>query len=321
MTTGEESPPRVSVVMPAYNTAGTIQGAIASVLHQTEPSFELLVVDDGSADDTVDRVGEFDDPRIRLLRRDHGGAAAARNAGVTAARAPIIAFLDSDDLILPRFLEVMAGALDAHPDAGFAHTDAYMLEVESGRVRRDVAMARYKPRPLPRSAEELHLSLLRQNYVYNAAAVPRPVLQRLGGFDESLGAGIDYEMWLRIAAHGYTATQGEGVLAVYRWGRPDSISASRERVLTNLVRLYGIAAEQHPGTPASRALARKRRAAFAAELTAACGGRTPRALAFWGRDMAIRIRENVRTSSKWYAASDLPTELIRAFPELFARDA
>lgn len=321
MTTGEEAAPRVSVVMPAYNTAGTIQGAIASVLQQSEPSFELLVVDDGSADDTVDRVSGFDDPRIRLLRRDHGGAAAARNAGVAAARAPIIALLDSDDLILPRFLEVMAGALDADPAAGFAHTNAYMLDDESGRVRREVAMARYRPSPLPGSAEELHLSLLRQNYVYNAAAVPRTVFERLGGFDESLGAGIDYEMWLRIAAHGYTAVQGEGVLAVYRWGRPDSISASRERVLANLVRLYGIAAEQHPGTPASRNLARRRQAAFEAELAAVGGGRTARALAVRSRDAMIRVREKVRPSSKWYRATDLPTELVRAFPELFAGGA
>jgi glycosyltransferase involved in cell wall biosynthesis len=310
---------RVSVVMPSFNAEQTLREAVESVLAQTEPSFELLVVDDGSVDRTVEIASAFHDPRVRLIRHDHRGAAAARNLGIEAARAPLVSFVDSDDLLMPTYLEVMAATLDANPSAGFAHTDAYMLDVASGRIRRAVAMARDKPDPIPSDAVGLHIALLETNFIYNAVIVRKGVFELLGGFDESLKAGIDYEMWLRILANGIPAVQGQGILAVYRWGRSGSISASRERVLVNLAQLYETAAERHPGSPSTRAIARKRRAAVEAELAAVRGARTPRALAVRGRDKLVRLRGRRYPERLWYPRSAPPAELADAFPGLVTR--
>ena len=313
----EQPDPLFSVVMPALNAAGTVGAAMGSVLQQSLDSFELLVVDDGSTDATAEIVRRIGDPRVRLIQRDHGGAAAARNAGIAAARGGIVSFVDSDDLLMPRFLAVMKDTLDARPDAGFAHTDAYMLDAATGRIRRTPVMALDRPSPWPQSAEELNAALLEGNFLYNAVSIPRSVFDRVGGFDESLRAAIDYEMWLRITAHGLPAVQAPGILAIYRWGRPDSISSNRERVFSNLIRVYEIAAESHPGSEQARALALRRRATVVAELSKSREGRTPRALLRRGRDALARIRHHRR--SNWYEQSEVPAELSGAFPELMLR--
>ena len=96
----------ISVVIPSYNRVGTVTRAIDSVLAQTYPHFEIIVVDDGSTDNTSDMLNERYRDRVRLVRQPNMGPAAARNAGVAAARYDLVAFLDSDDYWLPRKLEV-----------------------------------------------------------------------------------------------------------------------------------------------------------------------------------------------------------------------
>ena len=95
--------PRLSVVTPAFNAEATIDTCVASVRAQTNPDLELIVVDDGSSDGTVDAVERqaARDPRVRLLRQENAGPSRARNAGIAAARAPLVGFLDSDDAWLP----------------------------------------------------------------------------------------------------------------------------------------------------------------------------------------------------------------------------
>ncbi|HVF37605.1 MAG TPA: glycosyltransferase family 2 protein, partial [Sphingomicrobium sp.] len=98
-------PPAISVVMPVYNRADSVGRAVASVLAQDFPDFELIVVDDGSTDGTAEAVSAEIDPRLRLIRLPgNAGGNAARNRGIEAARAPLIAFLDSDDAYLPHKL-------------------------------------------------------------------------------------------------------------------------------------------------------------------------------------------------------------------------
>lgn len=109
------SPPAVSIILPVYNRADTIDRALDSVLAQTRADWELIVVDDGSTDASATRAQARDDPRIRLIRQPNGGVARARNAGLDAARAPCIAFLDSDDAWRPHHLALALGLLDAEP--------------------------------------------------------------------------------------------------------------------------------------------------------------------------------------------------------------
>lgn len=309
--------PVVSVVMPAFEAASTIEAAVASVLNQSLADLELFVVDDGSTDGTAAIVRGIADPRVRLLEQDHQGAAAARNLGVRAARAQIVTLVDSDDLLLPSYLAATREALLANPDAGFVYTDAYVLNADSGRIRRMTATQPYRPSPPPRTAEEFHAALIEVNFVYNAVSLPRSVFDRVGFFDESLRAAIDYEMWLRIAANGFTGVEVPGPLAVYRSGRRGSISSNRERVLKNLVRVFEIALERHPGSATARELVRARHEAVSAELEAVRGARALGALLRRGRDRLARARSAIRRDAVWYKRAAPPSALSEAFPGLF----
>jgi glycosyltransferase involved in cell wall biosynthesis len=224
--------PRFTVVMPAYNTAAIVGDAIRSVLQQTCPDFELLVVDDGSTDGTADFLdATCSDSRISLVRQENSGAASAKNNAVRRARGELVSFIDSDDMWMPSYLEAMQTALDQAPEAGFAYTDAWTLDPAGRRIGKATAMEWQRPPAVsPPTAELLLLELLDRNFVYTAVTVRRSVIEHVGLFDETLRGAIDYEMWLRIAAHGYGAVRPPGLLAVYRRGRPGSISTNRANV-------------------------------------------------------------------------------------------
>ena len=150
---------RFTVVIAAFNAARTIGSSIRSVLRQTEQDFEVIVVDDGSTDETAEAVGTFSgDSRIRLIGQPNRGPAAARNTGLKAARSTYVSMLDADDLWLPDYLEVMGGALDEDPRRGFAYTDAWVLEDETRKVRRRSAMSYQRP-PADGAGRENVLSL------------------------------------------------------------------------------------------------------------------------------------------------------------------
>ncbi len=187
--------PRVSVIVRTYNRAALVAESLRSVSAQTERDLEILVVDDGSTDDTV-RVVEAHartDSRVRLVRRDHLGPAAALNAGVREARGEFLAFLDSDDLWEPASVERRLEVLRANPSCGAALVD----------------WSTFGPgprRPSPsdmgvRETGDLLLTLFRVNFFSLCAAlVPARVVAEVGPFDEDLGASEDYDWGLRIAA-------------------------------------------------------------------------------------------------------------------------
>lgn len=118
--------PTTSVVIPAYNAAGTIVAAIRSALAQTLPALEILVIDDGSTDDTEAAVRPFGE-RVRWIRQAHGGPGAARNRGVAEAQGEWVAFLDADDLWLPRKLEIQRETLRRVPEADAVQCSAYLV--------------------------------------------------------------------------------------------------------------------------------------------------------------------------------------------------
>src|SRR4051794_17458509 len=174
--------PIFTVVMPAYNTAATIGDAIRSVLAQTCSDFELVVVDDGSSDETASVVEQLAvDGRIRLLGQENQGAAAARNAALAAARGRYVSFIDSDDLWLPAYLDAMAAVLTQAPHAGFGYTDAWTIDRRTGRIGTATAMEWQRPPAAPpATADALLLELLDRNFVYTAATVPRAVFEDVG---------------------------------------------------------------------------------------------------------------------------------------------
>jgi len=123
--------PEVSVVVPTYNRAHTLEASVASLLEQTGVSLEVVVVDDGSTDGTVALLGRCADPRLSVVAAAHAGIAAARTRGIAAARAPYVAFHDSDDVALPGRLAVPVEYLRAHPDVDVVIQNGEMLPPEA----------------------------------------------------------------------------------------------------------------------------------------------------------------------------------------------
>ncbi|HEX3434267.1 MAG TPA: glycosyltransferase family A protein [Solirubrobacteraceae bacterium] len=250
---------RFSVVIAAYQAADTVAEAIGSVLAQTRQDFEVIVVDDGSRDDTA-KVAEAiaeRDARVRVYRQANGGPSAARNRGISAGTGEYVSMLDSDDLWLPDYLEEMGRALDVDSDAGMAYTEAWELNALSGRFLKVPAMVRQRP-PAETLPHERFLSeLIQRNFVYNAVTVRRSVLEKVGGYDPAMTHGEDYELWLRIATSGFNAARVPGPLAIKR-DSPSSLSEDQAAMAEGVRQAYRAVLERHPASPRIRAAAMAR---------------------------------------------------------------
>jgi glycosyltransferase involved in cell wall biosynthesis len=300
--------PAISVVIPAFNARATVTSAIRSALGQSIRDVEVVVVDDGSSDDTAEVVRALREPRVRLVQQHNRGLPAARNAGLESSRGAHIAFLDSDDLLLPRYVELALAALARTERPGFAYTDAYVFDPRSGQVRRRSAMARSRPPfPAPDDPGEFLARLLQANFVYVSTVVPRTVLRAVGGFDERRTSSEDYELWLRILLHGFRAAWVPGRHALYRQ-HPGQMSADARTMASNLAAVYeGIAAERLPSDAHRRLLARRRRAArLGVRLVAPIQARAPLG--------AIRTLKRRGMTEEWYEPA--PPEVAAAFPNL-----
>lgn len=223
---------RVSVVLPTFNRAASIGRAATSVLSQTHQHLELIVVDDGSTDETCQVVSSIRDDRIRLIRHSQNqGPSAARNTGIAAASFPLIAFQDSDDSWRPEKLARQVRALcQAEPHVGVVFSQVAIHEGDGS--------TRVVPKRLPGGDREVTTrTLLWANTIGTpTAVVRRPVLDAVGGFDQELKALVDWELWIRIS-------QGFGFLMV---GAPlvdverSAISITTNEELVTSARAYVI---------------------------------------------------------------------------------
>lgn len=187
--------PLVTAVIPTYNYARFVARAVESVLGQTYPAIECVVVDDGSRDETPQVLEQFGS-RIRVIRQPNRGLSAARNTGIAAASGPYVAFLDSDDCWYPEKIERQMALIRSAAElgcvgCGFAH------------VSPDGSVEEFPGRRNNRSQPEtLRLIALRKFWVGGSgsgALVRREVLQRVGPFDERLSAAEDWDMWMRLS--------------------------------------------------------------------------------------------------------------------------
>lgn len=215
--------PHFSVVIPAYNASPYIQDCVTSVLAQTDPDFEVIVVDDGSTDNTAEQVKAMTDPRVRLLQRPNGGLATARNTGIGAARGNMVAFLDADDRWCPGKLAAHRQTLEAYPEATVSYDWVAFIDQQGQRTGLYMAQSRLQLTPE---------ALLLKNYLGNGstAVVRRQVLEQVGGFDQDLKRLVDHELWVRLTHTGHQLQVVPAVLTEYRT-HARSFTADTQRML------------------------------------------------------------------------------------------
>ncbi|MEW6285732.1 MAG: glycosyltransferase [Chloroflexota bacterium] len=183
--------PLVSVIIPNYNHARFLGGAIRSVLEQTYRPVEIIVVDDGSTDNSAEVAAAFGD-QIRYIYQTNAGLSAARNTGLRAAQGELIGVLDADDMYEPNFLETLVAALQADPEADGVYC-GYRFVDEANNP-----LPQIENRPVPPG--ELYTALLDGNFfVPESVFLRRRVYDDVGFFDESLRACEDWDVWLRAA--------------------------------------------------------------------------------------------------------------------------
>lgn len=223
--------PSVSVIMPAYNTERFIASAVRSVLAQTHGALELIVVDDASTDDTVERVRAVADERVRLVSlAANVGVSAARNLALREARAPIVAFLDADDECVPERLAIQLEFLEMHPEVDVVGSAILAVDV-AGRP------LGYRTYPCG------HEGIVRRLPLASPLAMPTVVARRealmdAGRFDSRLEVAEDYDLWNRLALRGRRFANCPQALVRYRLhaGAAKSRALRRQLRLTRAVR-------------------------------------------------------------------------------------
>ena len=301
--------------MPAYNAEATIDSAIRSALAQSLEDFELIVADDESIDGTIEIVRRHrSDPRVRLVRCRHGGLAATRNAALSVARGRYFSLLDSDDLWMPNYLEVMGASLAENPDAAFAYTDAWMFDNASRLFSRSTAMAGANPPdPPPTDPFEFFVEMLQRNFVYVGVTMRRAVIDAIGTFNAALRASEDYDLWLRTLAHGYGAVRAPGLLGLYRLRR-DSLSSDPLFMREAILRVYAGLAEDPSLPPLARAAAGARLEEATAERDALVRSLSTRSPYLGLRSYASRIKRALLTRRDWLRSP--PVEVSSVFPDI-----
>ncbi|MGC2518225.1 MAG: glycosyltransferase [Burkholderiales bacterium] len=208
--------PLVSIVIPAYNCGHFISDALDSVVGQNYAALEVIVVDDGSTDNTCDVVARYG-AAVTLIRQRNAGAAVARNEGMRRARGEYVALLDADDLWLPGKLRLQVDYLERHADVALCCTRWHLLHPDAaGHYHIERAAAPESARVDPKCAGWIYCELLLDCEVWTSTVVMRRNLsERIGGFDAELRRGQDYDYWLR-ASRVTRIDRLDAPLALYR---------------------------------------------------------------------------------------------------------
>jgi glycosyltransferase involved in cell wall biosynthesis len=222
--------PAISVILPVHNHADVLPRAIASVVEQSLADFELIVVDDGSTDASLDVARSSDDPRIRIIElHQNRGGNVARNEGIRAARAPLIAFLDSDDAYLQQKLERIVSIFDERPGLDLL-VDSFVKIQPPGSARPRVV----RTNPVIENRELFRKALFTRRLWKATPAITarREAIIRAGLFDESLRRLQDFDLLIRISEFANCASTDE-VLWVKYWDER-SISAQDNMIVANI---------------------------------------------------------------------------------------
>ncbi len=248
--------PTISVIIPAYNAARHICLAVESVLAQDYPAVEIIVVNDGSTDETLSVLAPYAG-RIHLINQPNRGVSAARNTGLQAASGKYLVFLDADDLFLPGKLELQTGYLENHPAVCVVFSDT--LFFEEGQ---ETALARpFFDRPRIKmslgSPRQNALVFMKQNpFPIHAAMVRAEYAAQVGGFDPVMAGNEDWDYWYRLTSQGGAAYQAQPT-GLYRH-RVGSGSQNKQQMLAGFNHLM----RKIEASPIFLTLARSTRSSF-----------------------------------------------------------
>jgi glycosyltransferase involved in cell wall biosynthesis len=284
----------VSVIIPCYNQAHYLGEAIASVLGQTYSHYEIIVVDDGSTDDTV--LVATQHAGVRCLRKKNGGLAAARNTGLRESRGDYVIFLDADDRLLPDALAAEVSCLDREPTCAMAY----------GHVRLIDGAGRPLASPEQVAVESDHyVELLRRNFIWTPGAViyRRATLDEVGEFNGSVSASADYDLNLRVARGHVVRCLDRVVLEYRRHG--NNMSSSFGLMLSHSLAVLR----------AQRKHVRGNRRLEAALENALSDTRE-----YYGEKMVGELRSHVGAHD-WRRAAVVMLALLRHYPHGLARHA
>lgn len=287
----------VTVVITCYNHARFLRAAVESVRRQTlrDPEIEIIVVDDGSTDETPDVTASLSG--IRCIRQRHQGLAAARNTGWRASRGGFVSFLDADDRLLPRALQAGLASAAGQPSAAFV--SGHYVVIDANEVQTS------EP-PRPCVMAEHYLALLRSNYIgmHGAVLYHRETLERHGGFDPSLPAAEDYDLYLRVARQESVVCHSE-IVAEYRW-HGANMSLNSALMLSTTLRVLARQREHVRGNAAYEAAYRI-------------------GVAFWqnlyGEPLLDEVTRRVRTGAPLGVTARMLAVLLRYYPLGLARRA
>ena len=202
-------PPTISVVIPAYNAEKWISPTIKSVQQQTFSDLEIIVIDDGSTDSTLEILKGIVDERMKVFPYEHAGASVARNRGITHSAGKFIAFLDADDLWTADCLELLLAALEQHPQADVSYCWASMID-ERGNFLRAWAEVFFEGNVYPQ--------LLAKNFlVCGTLLIRQQTIESVGEFDPCLTYNEDWDYWIRLARHSLFVLVPKDQLLYRRW--------------------------------------------------------------------------------------------------------
>lgn len=238
--------PLVSVIIPTYNYARFIGQAIESVLAQTHQDFEIIVVDDGSTDNTGERVARF--PQVRYLYQANQGIAPARNAGLDASRGDLLVFLDADDRLLPEALAIGVDCMNDNPDCAFVSGHWEVVSNFGTPLHSS---------PIVCVTSDHYRAFLDFNYIGTVGQVMfrRSILESVGAFDSSVPGCDDIELYLRIARNHRVACHDKVVMQYRKHG--SNTSGKREMMLRSMLQVYQSQLPYVQGKPELETVQRK----------------------------------------------------------------
>lgn len=207
--------PKVSVIIPCYNSTAYLPQAIESVLAQTYQDFEIILVDDGSTDQICEVISAYS-ASLNYLRQENSGPAVARNTGLRAATGKYLVFLDADDELLPAKLELQVGFLEQNPTIDIVYANGYSFKLEDGNEERQLFSENgLLDQSLGAPAQSLKSLALSNAFPIHTALVRTECVLEAGGFDEELVALEDWDLWYRLAQRHHFAYIDE-IVARYR---------------------------------------------------------------------------------------------------------